>query len=68
MRPVNYSASSGVAIYRCIQDHGVWVPKGGLDRLVVFVDTWDRFLKSATPYYAGVAQHERRRFLRKFGF
>jgi Zn-finger nucleic acid-binding protein len=68
MRPVNYSASSGVAIYRCIQDHGVWVPKGGLDRLVVFVDTWDRYLKSSTPFYAGVAQLERRRFLRKFGF
>jgi Zn-finger nucleic acid-binding protein len=68
MRPVNYSANSGVAIYRCIQDHGVWVPKGGLDRLVVFVRTWDRYLKAATPLYAGVAQHERKRFLRKIGF
>lgn len=68
MRPVNYSASSGVAIYRCISDHGVWVPQGGLDRLVVFVDTWDRYLKSAAPYYAGIAQHERRRFLRKLTF
>ena len=65
MRPVNYSASSGVAIYRCISDHGVWVPRGGLDRLVVFVDSWDRYLKSARPYFAGIAQHERKRFLRK---
>lgn len=68
MRPVNYSANSGVAIYRCIADHGVWVPQGGLDRLVVFVDSWDRYLKSTAPYYAGIAQHERRRFLRKLTF
>ena len=67
LRPVNYSATSGVAIYRCMQDHGVWVPKGGLDRLVVFVDTWDRYLRAATPYYAGVAQLERKRFLRRIG-
>jgi Zn-finger nucleic acid-binding protein len=65
MRPVNYSANSGVAIYRCIQDHGVWVPKGGLDRLIVFVDTWDRYLKASKPFFASVAQLERRRFLRK---
>lgn len=65
MRPVNYSANSGVAIYRCIQDHGVWVPKGGIDRLIVFIDTWDRYLKSSAPYYTGLAQLERKRFLRK---
>jgi Zn-finger nucleic acid-binding protein len=65
MRPVNYSANSGVAIYRCIADHGVWVPKDGIDRLVVFIDTWDRYLKAATPYYVGLAQLERKRFLRK---
>jgi Zn-finger nucleic acid-binding protein len=65
MRPVNYSASSGVAIYRCIADHGVWVPKDGIDRLIVFIDTWDRYLKAAAPYYAGLAQLERRRFLKK---
>ena len=65
MRPVNYSANSGVAIYRCIQDHGVWIPKGGIDRLIVFIDTWDRYLKSAAPYYAVLAQLERKRFLRK---
>ena len=65
MRPVNYSANSGVAIYRCIQDHGVWVPQGGIDRLVVFIDTWDRYLKAAAPYYVGLAQLERKRFLRK---
>jgi Zn-finger nucleic acid-binding protein len=65
MRPVNYSASSGVAIYRCIQDHGVWVPKGGIDRLIVFIDTWDRYLRVSTPYYTNLAQLERKRFLRK---
>ena len=65
MRPVNYSANSGVAIYRCIQDHGVWVPKGGIDRLVVFIATWDRYLKSSAPYYVSLAQLERKRFLRK---
>jgi Zn-finger nucleic acid-binding protein len=68
MRPVNYSATSGVAIYRCIGDHGVWVPKGGIDRLVVFVDTWDRYLKAAAPYYTRLAQLERKRFLRRLEF
>jgi Zn-finger nucleic acid-binding protein len=65
MRPVNYSASSGVAIYRCVHDHGVWVPKGGIDRLVLFIDTWDRYLKAHGPYFAMLAQLERRRFLRR---
>jgi Zn-finger nucleic acid-binding protein len=68
MRPVNYSATSGVAIYRCPSDHGVWVPKNGLDRLVVFVDTWDRYLKAAAPYYTRLAQLERKRFLRRVEF
>jgi Zn-finger nucleic acid-binding protein len=66
MRPVNYSANSGVAIYKCVHDHGVWVPKGGIDRLVVFIDTWDRYLKAHAPYFTGLAQLERKRFLRKF--
>jgi Zn-finger nucleic acid-binding protein len=65
MRAVNYSANSGVAIYRCIQSHGVWIPKDGIDRLIVFIDTWDRYLKDAAPYYTGLAQLERKRFLRK---
>lgn len=65
MRPVNYSANSGVAIYKCINNHGVWIPKGGLDKLVVFIDTWDRILKEHGPYYQHLAQFERLRFLRK---
>ena len=65
MRPVNYSATSGVAIYKCIQNHGVWTPKGGLDRLVVFIDTWDRYLRTSAPYFGALAQMERKRFLRK---
>jgi hypothetical protein len=44
------------------------VPKGGLDRLVVFVDTWDRYLKAAAPYYTRLAQLERKRFLRRVTF
>ncbi|HKB08728.1 MAG TPA: zf-TFIIB domain-containing protein [Candidatus Polarisedimenticolia bacterium] len=65
MRPVNYSANSGVAIYKCTNDHGVWVPKGGIDRLVLFIDTWDRLLRENGTYYAHLAQLERKRFLRK---
>ena len=65
MRPVNYSANSGVAIYRCIHDHGVWIPKGGIDRLVLCIDTWDRYLKTHGPYYTMLAQLERKRFLRR---
>jgi Zn-finger nucleic acid-binding protein len=65
MRPVNYSANSGVAIYKCLNDHGVWIPKGGLDRLIVFIDTWDRILREQGPYYSHLAQLERLRFLRK---
>jgi Zn-finger nucleic acid-binding protein len=65
MRPVNYSANSGVAIYKCINSHGVWVPKGGIDRLVLFIDTWDRALRDYGPYYTTLAQLERKRFLRK---
>lgn len=65
MRPVNYSANSGVAIYKCINDHGVWIPKDGLDRLILFIDTWDRVLRQDGTYYAYLAQLERKRFLRK---
>ena len=65
LRPVNYSANSGVAIYKCINDHGVWVPKDGIDRLVLFIDTWDRLLREHGTYYAHLAQLERKRFLRK---
>ena len=65
MRPVNYSANSGVAIYRCIQDHGVWVPQGGIDRLILFIVTWDQYLRGSAPYYGALAQLERKRFLRK---
>ena len=59
------SANSGVAIYKCINDHGVWVPKGGIDRLVLFIDTWDRALRQNGTYYVKLAQLERKRFLRK---
>ncbi len=65
MRAVNYSANSGVAIYKCLHDHGVWIPKDGIDRLVVFIDTWDRYLKETKPHYAMLAQLARKRFLRK---
>jgi Zn-finger nucleic acid-binding protein len=65
MRAVNYSANSGVAIYKCLNDHGVWLPKDGIDRLVVFIDTWDRYLKEHRPHYAMLAQLARKRFLRK---
>jgi Zn-finger nucleic acid-binding protein len=65
LRAVNYSANSGVAVYRCLNDHGVWVPKGGIDRLIIFIDTWDRYLKTHGPYYSVLAQMERKRFLRK---
>jgi Zn-finger nucleic acid-binding protein len=65
MRAVNYSANSGVAIYKCLNDHGVWVPKDGIDRLVIFIDTWDRYLKEHRPHYAMLAQLARKRFLRK---
>ena len=65
MRAVNYSANSGVAIYKCINDHGVWIPKDGIDRLIVFIDTWDRYLRETKPHYVMLAQLERKRFLRK---
>lgn len=65
LRPVNYSATSGVAVYKCMEDHGVWVPKGGIDRLVVFIGTWDRVLQKHGQYYTMLAQIERKRFLRK---
>jgi len=65
MRPVNYSANSGVAVYKCRNDHGVWIPEDGLDRLIIFIDTWDRLLRQEGPYYTHLAQIERKRFLRK---
>lgn len=65
LRPVNYSATSGVAIYRCLSEHGVWVPKGGIDRLIIFIDTWDRYIKTNAPHYSELAQLERKRFLGK---
>ncbi len=68
MRPVNYSANSGVAIYKCTSDHGVWIPKGGIDRLVTFIGTWDRYLNHQGTYFAMLAQLERKRFLRKLSY
>jgi Zn-finger nucleic acid-binding protein len=65
MRAVNYSANSGVAIYKCVNNHGVWIPKDGLDRLIVFIDTWDRYLKESRPHYVMLAQFARQRFLRR---
>ena len=47
------------------QDHGVWVPQGGIDRLILFIVTWDQYLRGSAPYYGALAQLERKRFLRK---
>ena len=68
MRPVNYSANSGVAIYKCTSDHGVWVPKDGIDRLVTFIGTWDRYLRQQGSCFVHLAQFERKRFLRKISY
>ncbi len=44
---VNYSGSSDIFIDRCPNDHGVWLDKSELERLINFQDYW----KSALPKY-----------------
>jgi Zn-finger nucleic acid-binding protein len=65
LRPVNYTTSSGVAIYRCRNDHGVWVPRGNLERLLLFLNVWDSYFKQARGTFAQLAHYEKRRFLRR---
>ena len=67
LKPVNYTSSSGVAIYRCINDHGVWVPRNNLERLLLFLHVWDNYLKKAHQgAYLQIAHLEKQRFLRRY--
>ena len=66
LRPVNYTSSSGVAIYTCINNHGVWVPKDNLERLLLFLHVWDSYLKPARAAYAQLAPLGKQRFLRRY--
>lgn len=66
LRPVNYTSSSGVAIYRCINDHGVWVPKDNLERLLLFLHVWDNYFKKAKGAYAQISHFETQRFLKRY--
>lgn len=66
LKPVNYTSSSGVAIYRCINDHGVWVPKDNLERLLLFLQLWDSYLKPARGAYSRLAPLGKQRFLRRY--
>lgn len=66
LKPVNYTTSSGVAIYRCINDHGVWVPKDNLERLLLFLNVWDNYLRQTKGAYAQIAHFEKQRFLRRY--
>jgi Zn-finger nucleic acid-binding protein len=66
LRPVNYTSSSGVAIYACINNHGVWIPRGNLERLLVFLNVWDSYLRPARGAYASLAPLGKQRFLRRY--
>ena len=66
LKPVNYTASSGVAIYTCINNHGVWVPKDNLERLLLFLNVWENYFKQARGTYAQIARFEKQRFLRRY--
>jgi len=66
LKPVNYTSSSGVAIYTCINNHGVWVPKDNLERLLLFLSVWESTFKKARGAYAQIAQFEKQRFLRRY--
>jgi Zn-finger nucleic acid-binding protein len=66
LKPVNYTSSSGVAIYSCINNHGVWVPKDNLERLLLFLNVWENYFKKARGAYAQIAHFEKQRFLRRY--
>jgi Zn-finger nucleic acid-binding protein len=67
LKPINYTSSSGVAIYSCINNHGVWVPKDNLERLLLFLNVWESTFKRAPGAYSSqIAQIEKRRFLRRY--
>jgi Zn-finger nucleic acid-binding protein len=65
LKPVNYTSSSGVAIYSCINNHGVWVPKDNLERLLLFLNVWESYFRRGGAY-SPIAQFEKRRFLRRY--
>ena len=50
LQRVNYSYSSGIFIDRCSLGHGVWLDKGEIEKLQIFVERWsnnsDRLQKS----------------------
>ena len=66
LKPVNYTASSGVAIYACINNHGVWVPKDNLERLLLFLTVWESTFRKARGAYAQITRIEKQRFLRRY--
>jgi Zn-finger nucleic acid-binding protein len=66
LKPINYTSSSGVAIYSCINNHGVWVPKDNLEKLLLFLNVWESYFKRARGTYSHIAQFEKRRFLRRY--
>lgn len=66
LKPVNYTSSSGVAIYTCINNHGVWVPKDNLERLLLFLHVWDSYLKPVRDVYSRLAPLGKQRFLRRY--
>jgi hypothetical protein len=55
-----------VAIYSCINNHGVWVPKDNLEKLLLFLNVWESYLKRARGAYSQIAQFEKQRFLRRY--
>lgn len=66
LKPVNYTSSSGVAIYRCINDHGVWVPRGNLERLLLFLNVWENYIRKDKGAVSQIAHLEKQRFLRRY--
>ncbi len=66
LKPVNYTSSSGVAIYTCINNHGVWVPRDNLEKLLLFLNVWESTFRQARGAWAQITQFEKRRFLRRY--
>ena len=66
LKPVNYTSNSGVAIYTCINNHGVWVLKDNLERLLLYLHVWDSYLKPARSAYSQLAPLGKQRFLRRY--
>lgn len=51
LKPVNYQATSGIVIDICENDHGVWLDKGELDKIQIYMEKWQTIARDNRSQY-----------------